>query len=184
MTGLLAMSGFYQQFQYFPPRVDVFAVLPADLVIVIYFLFFRSGFIEKLSLKSLTLLHVVRIPVELVLLLLYQSGWVPQIMTFEGRNFDIFSGLTAPLVFWLAFRNRGIDRRLLIVWNLFSLGLLANIVITAVLSFPSPMQQFGFDQPNVGLTYFPFVWLPAIIVPTVLFAHLASLWKLMLKRTS
>ena len=49
------------------------------------------------------------------------------------------------------------------------LGLLANIVIIAVLSFPSPIQQFGFEQPNIGLAYFPFIWLPAIIVPIVLF---------------
>jgi hypothetical protein len=52
---------------------------------------------------------------------------------------------------------------------------LANIVIIAILSAPTPMQKFGFEQPNVGVVYFPFIWLPTIIVPIVLFAHLASL---------
>lgn len=184
MTGLLAMSGFYQQFQFVPPRVVTFGVLPAELLIVIYFIFFRTNFIEKLSLKTLTLLHVVRIPVELVLLWLFQFGWIPQIMTFEGRNFDILSGLTAPLIFWFAFRGQSINRPLLIAWNLIALGLLANIVLTAALSFPSPMQQVGFEQPNVGVTYFPFIWLPTIIVPTVLFAHVVSLWKLFMNRRS
>lgn len=178
LTGVLAVGGFYQQFQFTPPLIVTCAVLPADLLIICYFIFFRKGFIERLSLRSLTLLHVVRLPVELVLLSLFKFGLVPQIMTFEGRNFDILSGLTAPVVYWLAFRKQTVDRRLLIGWNLIALVLLGNIVVTAILSFPSPFQRFGFEQPNVGLTYFPFIWLPAIVVPTVLFAHLASLWKL------
>jgi hypothetical protein len=40
------------------------------------------------------------------------------------------------------------------------------------------MQQIAFDQPNIGVMYFPFVWLPACIVPLVLLSHLASLYQL------
>ena len=184
MTGLLSMSGFYQQFQYLPPRVATFAIFPAVVLIILYFIFFRASFIERLSLKTLTIFHIVRIPVEFVLLWLFQFGFVPQVMTFEGRNFDVLSGLTAPLIFWLAFRGGRPNRPLLIGWNLAALALLVNIVVTAILSFPSPIQRFGFEQPNVGITYFPFIWLPAIIVPIVLFAHLASLWRLLTDRTS
>jgi hypothetical protein len=177
VTAVLASGGFYRQFEAFPPRVFSFAVLPTLLLIGAYFLFFGSS-IERLSLKVLTLLHVVRVPVELVLLWLFQNGAIPRVMTFEGSNFDILSGLSAPIVFWLGFRKGPVNRPVLVIWNLLATGLLANIVVTAVLSFPSPAQRFGFEQPNVGVTYFPFIWLPAIIVPIVLFAHLASLWKL------
>jgi hypothetical protein len=182
MTGLLATGGFYQHFEYSPPRAVTFGFLPAGLLIALYFIFFRRSFIDKLSLKVLTLLHVVRIPVELVLLALFEHGLVPQAMTFEGRNFDILSGLSAPLIYWLAFRGGPVNRLLLIGWNVVTLALLANIVITAVLSFPSPMQTVGIEQPNVGITYFPFIWLAAVIVPIVLFAHLAALWKLYVNR--
>lgn len=175
LTGLLATTDFYRT-NAFPPRVPFFAVLPAAVLIACYFLFFRESFIDKLSLKTLTLLHVIRFPVELVLHWLYESGKVPQIMTYEGWNFDILSGLTAPLIFWLAFRNGRTNRVLLIVWNVLTLGLLVNIVAIAFMSFPSPIQRFGFDQPNVGLTYLPFIWLASIVVPIVLFSHLASLY--------
>jgi len=184
LTAFMAMSGVYQQSGSLPPRVVTLGVLPALLVIATYFIFFRSEFIERLSLKTLTILHVIRIPVELTLLWLFQAGQVPLIMTFEGRNFDILSGLTAPLAFWLGFRGGRTNRVFLIVWNIFALALLANIVITAIFSFPSPMQRFGFEQPNVGITYFPFIWLATIIVPIVLFAHLAALWKLARGQTS
>jgi hypothetical protein len=100
-------------------------------------------------------------------------------MTFEGRNFDILSGITAPFVYWLAFRSGKINRPLLIIWNVFALLLLINIVVHAFLSFPTPFQQLAFEQPNRGVQYFPFIWLPTIVVPIVLFSHLASLWQLL-----
>ena len=178
LTGYLSTTGFYRVPDAMPPRVVAFGVLPSVLLIVIFFIAFRH-FVNRLPLTTLTLLHVVRIPVELVLLWLFQNGQVPIVMTFEGWNFDILSGITAPIVFFLAFRNGSINRPLLIIWNLVALGLLINIVTIAVLSFRSPFQQLAFDQPNVGVTYLPFIWLPALIVPIVLFAHLAALYKLL-----
>ena len=173
---IFALSGFYLKTDSTPPRLMLFGLFPALLTIILYFIFARRSFIEKLPLKILTLLHIIRIPVELVLLWLFQQKLVPQLMTLEGRNLDILSGISAPLIFWLAFRNGKINHSLLIIWNILALGLLFNIVINAILSFPFPFQQFAFDQPNRGVLYFPFVWLPTVIVPIVLFSHLASLW--------
>jgi len=182
LTGFLATTPFYRDPSAMPPRVFLYGVWPAVGLIIAYFVFFRQTFIEKLSLKPLTLLQTIRFPVELVLLWLFHAGQVPQLMTFEGWNFDILSGITAPIVYFLAFRKGGTNRTLLIAWNLIALGLLANIVALAVLSFQSPMQRLAFDQPNVGVTFLPFIWLPAIIVPIVLFSHLASLWQLIVRR--
>lgn len=159
-----------------PPRIFVFVVGPVTVLIVVYFLFVRRSFIEKLSLKHLTLLYIVRLPVEIFLHWLFQAGQVPQIMTFEGWNFDILSGITASIVCFFVFRNGCVNRTLLIAWNLLTPVLLANIVTLAVLSFQGPMQRLAFDQPNVGVTYLPFIRLPAIVIPIVLFAHLASLY--------
>jgi hypothetical protein len=174
----LAIGGFFLNTEAVPPRLFLFAFLPSLAAIILLFILARKNFIEQLPLRALTYLHVIRIPVELVLLWLYQGGQVPQLMTFEGRNFDILAGITAPIMAWLAFRGGKTNRPLLIIWNLFALGLLTNIVINAVLSFPFPLQQFAFDQPNRGLLYFPFIWLPSTIVPIVFFCHLASLWQL------
>jgi len=173
-----ALGGTYQVMTA-PPRVLLFGVAPALLLIIAFFIFGRENFVERLPLKVLTILHVVRIPVELVLFWLFQQGLEPRVMTFEGSNFDVLSGLTAPLVYFFAFRGGKTNRPLLIVWNIFALLLLFNILIIAILSFPGPMQKLAFDQPNLGVTYFPFIWLPSVIVPTVLFCHLASLWHLL-----
>ncbi|MGC2237939.1 MAG: hypothetical protein WA584_17395 [Pyrinomonadaceae bacterium] len=180
VSAILAVGGFYQNTSTVPPRLFLFAVLPALLLIISLFIFARKSFIEPLPLKILTILHIVRIAVELILHQLYENKLIPQIMTFEGWNFDILSGITAPIIFWLAFRGGKTNRTLLIVWNIFALLLLINIVTIAILSVASPIQKFAFDQPNRAVLYFPFIWLAAIIVPIVLFSHLASLWKLVI----
>lgn len=175
-TGL-SLSGFYRV-QTQPPRF-LFLVGPPMLTIIVLFASGKSrAVVQTLSLERLTWIHLVRIPVELVLLWLFLYQQVPVEMTFEGRNLDILSGLTAPLVVYFGIRQGRINSRWLLVWNLLCLGLLVNIVATSVLSAPSPFQRFGFSQPNVGLARFPFVLLPGFIVPTVLWSHLTAISQL------
>jgi len=116
--------------------------------------------------------------VELTLWGLYLHGKVPELMTFEGGNLDILSGLTAPVVAYLCFTKAIWYRKVALAWNFMAVGLLINIVTHAFLSFLFQTQKLALDQPNVGLLYFPFVWLPCFIVPTVLFAHLVSIKRL------
>lgn len=177
LQSILAYAGFFQNFEVVPPRTFAFGPMPF-FVLALGYLIFARKFISSLPLTVLTWIHVIRIPVELCLLWLNQNGLVPVEMTFEGRNFDILSGLSAPIIYFLAFRNGRVNRTLLIVWNLVALALLTNIVTIAILAFPSPLQMVGLKQPNIGVTYFPYVWLPSIIVPIVFFCHAASIWKL------
>jgi hypothetical protein len=99
-------------------------------------------------------------------------------MTFEGRNFDVFSGITAPFIAYFGFRKKTLNRKIILAWNFICLALLVNIVVNAFLSAPTPVQQFAFDQPNIAILYFPFSWLPTFIVPVILFGHLVSIRRL------
>ena len=178
LQALIGLSGFYIDTQAMPPRF-LLAIAPPLLLIISLFAT-KSGrrFIDSLNIKTLTLLHIVRIPVELVLFWLFLYKKVPEIMTFEGQNFDIISGITAPFVYYFFLKGR-IGTGIMLMWNFLCLMLLVNIVSTAILSAPFPFQQFGFEQPNVAVLYFPFIWLPCCIVPIVLFSHLVAIKKLM-----
>jgi len=180
IQGVLAFNGLYSSDKDFlPPKILLFGVLPAIFFIAFVFLNpLGRKLIDCFSLKQLTYLSVIRIPVELVLFWLYLYGTIPKLMTFEGRNFDILAGVSAPIIAYCVFRNHSYHRRILIIWNFISLVLLLNIVVNALLSAPSPFQQFAFDQPNIALLYFPFSWLPTFIVPVILFSHLVSLYTL------
>jgi len=178
VQGFIGGSGFYTVTNAVPPRFGL-SLLPPVLFIAVLLLTKRGKLTTgSFDTKTLTLLHLVRIPVELTLYWLFLHKAVPGLITFEGRNFDILCGLTAPLIYYFGYIKKALSRKILIAWNLVCLLLLANVVITAVLSAPLPFQQFAFDQPNIAILYFPFVWLPCCIVPIVLFAHLVCLQRL------
>ncbi len=178
LQAILGLTGFYQVTSTIPPRFPLL-LLPSVILIVVVFLSKKGRmFVDSLNIKWMTLLHIIRIPVELLLYFIFLKGLIPVEMTFEGYNFDILSGLSAPFVYYMVFYKRWATKSFLLFWNFIGLGLLITIVTIAILAFESPFQQLAFDQPNIGVTLFPLVWLPSIVVPIVLLSHLASIKQL------
>ncbi|MXN93012.1 hypothetical protein GR160_17435 [Flavobacterium sp. Sd200] len=182
LQAVLTLLDFYDSpVESTPPKLALFGILPATIALLTIFTTQNGrNFIDSLPQEKLILLHTLRIPIELVLYWLSLNMAVPELITFTGSNFDIIAGLTAPLVYY-AYVRKNISRNVLLLWNVVCLCLLINIVVLAILSAPSPMQQFALDQPNVAMLNFPFSWLPTFIVPLVLFSHLASIRKLIVK---
>lgn len=180
IQGVLAARDVYStNLQSFPPKLFLIGIMPAILLIIILMVT-KNGrqFIDSLPLKEITYLNTVRIFVELVLFALFINKAVPKLMTFEGGNLDILSGLSAPVIAYLVFSKRPFKPRLLLAWNIICLLLLINVVSKALLAAPLPIQKLAFDQPNWAILIFPFVWLPTFIVPLVLFGHVISLRRL------
>ena len=176
----LGLSGFYQNTAGLPPRFMLLLIPPVIFIIMLFTLKPGRKAIDTFDTKTLTLLHTVRILVELVLFALYAHKTIPQLMTFEGRNFDILCGLTAPLIYYFGYVKPILSKKILLAWNIICLLLLANIAIIAVLSAPFAFQRLAFTQPDIALLYFPYIWLPGFVVPAVLFAHLATIRKLLI----
>jgi len=174
---VLAFNGFYQNTSAFPPRFGL-VLLPTTLLIIYGLLpKQQQWFIENRNIKISTFLHSIRVPVEIVLFQLFVYEQVPKLMTFEGRNFDILIGITAPIIGWL-FLKHLINKKVLLVCNVIGLAFIFFIFFNGLLSAELPFQQFGFEQPNRAVSYFPFVLLPATIVPIVIFTHITDLIKL------
>lgn len=181
LQGFVAGSGFYLVTGVLPPRF-LWLVIPPLITIVLFFVT-KPGrvVLDRIDTRTLTYLHSVRLPVEITLWLLFTNKLVPEVMTFEGRNLDILSGVTAPFVAFFGYTKAKLGRSVMLAWNFICLALLINIVATAIFAAPFPFQKLGFEQPNVGVLYFPFIWLPGFIVPLVLFSHLATIRQLLLK---
>jgi hypothetical protein len=120
-----------------------------------------------------------RLPLELAMHAMYERGIMPEQMSYSGWNFDIVSGATAFIAGAVAWTRRG--RWVVAAWNLLGLVLLLNIVTIAIVSTPR-FQAFGPDRVNVWVTYPPFVWLPAVMVPAALVGHLVIFRALRLDR--
>jgi hypothetical protein len=97
-------------------------------------------------------------------------------MTFQGYNFDILIGLSAvAILLYGSVTHNPLSKSFVLIWNLTGLLFLTIIVVMAILSSPLPIQQFAFQQPNVAVLKFPYVFLPAYIVPIVYLSHLLTI---------
>jgi len=177
---ILSLINFYSEKpQINPPKLPMLVGPPLLFIIYLFNSSRGKSFIDSLSLEDLTIISVVRIPVELVLYWLAISKAVPTIMTFDGANFDILAGISAPLIYYFGFRRQRINKYVYLIWNCVSLGLLLNIIIIAILSVPFSFQQISFEQPNIALLHFPYSLLPGFIVPVVLFSHFVALRRIL-----
>ena len=172
---LLAAFGVLGNFSSFPPPMAIVLVVPLVVSLLVTFSKSLGALIPFVEPSEIIRLQVFRLFVEILLWLLYIQQLLPTQMTFEGRNFDVLTGLTAPLVAFAFGKNKTV----MIGWNMICLGLLANIVAIAVLSMPTPFRIFLNEPPNTIVSTFPFVLLPGLLVPLAYTLHFISLRQLL-----
>jgi hypothetical protein len=112
-----------------------------------------------------------RLPLELLMHRALREGLMPPPMSYEGLNLDILTGASALVLAVLLAAGRA-PHRAVRIWNVAGLLLLANVVVIAILSAPTPLRVFRNPPANVWITQFPFVWLPTVMVATALLGHL------------
>jgi hypothetical protein len=115
-----------------------------------------------------------RVPVELFLHQLWQTGLIPKMLTFEGANVDIYIGASAPVIAWLATR-KSFGRRLALLWNVLGLLALANVVARAVLTTPGPLNLIHAEVPDLMIGTFPYTFIPGFFVPLAVLLHVLAL---------
>lgn len=167
-------SGRMSDFSIFP-----FNLMPVILIPVIVATLFISSknfgeILRHIPPENLIRLQSFRFFVEVLLWMLFIADLLPEQMTFEGRNWDILAGFTAPIIAVLAMKGK-ISRTGIVIWNVIGLGLLLNIVIVAILSTPSPWRVFMNEPANYIVTYFPISWLPGALVPLAYYLHFMSI---------
>jgi membrane protein YdbS with pleckstrin-like domain len=178
----LSLNKWYMDRTTTPPHL-MFPVFSAIVMMISLFTIPRfRHWIDHVSMNVLTWIHVVRIPVEFCLFWLATQHQLPWSMTFEGYNFDIIFGITAPVVALLYFTFKKINQRVFLIWNILGLISVLAVVIRGIGAVPSPMQKWDFTQPNYAVMHFPFIWLPAVIVPIVIFTHINAIRKIILKK--
>ncbi len=126
----------------------------------------------SISLGAVVAFQGFRIPVELLLHRMYTDGTVPVQMTYEGRNFDVVTGIAGLVLgIWLL-SGRAVPRGAVWAWNILGFALLVNIVSIAVLSTPVPFRRFLESPPHTLPSTFPYIWLPSFLVQVALGSHL------------
>jgi hypothetical protein len=160
-----------------PPRIPLLLILPA----FVFFAFLFTGrkfkkIVENTPSSWPVYFQSFRVIVELLLLGLYLQGMLPKAATFEGSNFDIIIGITAPLVGYYIF-NKGTPGKIFVfIWNIAGLVTL-SVVVSILLSHAYFYRHLNENESilNKGLGQFPFVFLAGFFMPLAVFMHLFSI---------
>lgn len=180
-VAIWSLSGRMQDFSKFPLNLAPVLFIPLIVILIATFSKTAKEILVHTEPKAIIKLQSFRIFVELVIWLLFIEQMLPVQMTFEGRNLDILSGITAVIVAWLV-ANQKINKTVLIIWNIACLGLLINIVTVAILSMPVPFQYFFNEPVNTAVAKFPYAFLPAFLVPLAYMLHFFSLRQLSISK--
>jgi hypothetical protein len=172
---IASISGATGKWEIFPLNFGPVILIPLVSIVIAVSSKNTTDILQQISPRAIINLQVFRVFVEIVLWMLFIQNLVPLQMTFEGRNFDILTGLTAPIAAYFLPGNR----KAMIIWNFLGLALLINIVAIAILSMPTTFQVFTNEPANTIVTKFPFVFLAGFLVPLAYTLHFLSLKQLM-----
>jgi len=180
LLGILSTRGFFSNFSALPPRLS-FALL-APLPVVLFFMRSRAGkrLLQQIQPQWLIYVQSFRILVEIAIWLLVQNKLLPVQLSFEGRNFDILTGLFALPVGYYCFVKKSWPPAIALLYNIAGLLLLVNVVTISTLSMPTPLRMFHNGPDSSLLTTFPFIYLPGVLVPFAYTLHILSLrqWRM------
>ena len=172
VTGVLGASGLLQRWDARPP--PLFPVLILGLVLTVALARGQVGsrLARALPLAAIIGFQAFRLPLELVMHRAATEGTMPVQMSFSGWNFDILSGASAIVLAWLVARGSA-PRWLVVAWGVLSSALLFAIVAIAISSMPA-FAAFGTspDRLATWVAFFPFTWLPAVLVMAALFGQI------------
>lgn len=133
-----------------------------------------------LPLAALVGFQMFRLPLELVMHEAAKTGIMPPQMTFTGWNFDIVTGITAALLTALIMTGRA-PRWLVAAWNTMGLVLVLVVMGIGIASTPA-IHAFGPKALNTWIAWFPFVWLPAVMVAAAIAGHVLVFRRLAMGR--
>lgn len=161
-----------------PPRIPLGLVAPAFAFII---WFFSSGrfrnIIQTIPAGWVVYAQIFRVAVELLLFALYKKGILPVSTTFEGYNYEILIGLSAPVVGYLAITKRLLPRWALHVWNIAGLCTLATIVFLFISHAYRPAMWTDGTLSINDFGAFPYTLLPGFLMPLAVFMHICSIVK-------
>ncbi len=163
-----------------PPRIGMFIIIP---IVVIIILASRSNSFQPVLAQTPLVLPVFlqsfRIVVELLIYRAFLAGILPQRATFEGLNFDIIVGLSAPLIAFLVWKKK-ISHRGLLSWNILALMVLGLTVYSFIHTFY--FTDYGLKMESFELMRMPFLLLPAVLLPMAVFLHVFSIRQILLDK--
>ncbi len=183
LSGVLAATGLLSDTDApFPPM--------GLMIVLVLVLSVRGGLgplgshmVAEVPLVALIGLQMFRLPLELVMHHAANVGIMPEALSYSGYNFDIATGIGAVLLFTALKLGVNVPAIVIWLWNLWGIYCLVAITIIAIATSPM-VHALGTDPRNMNtwVLYFPYVWLPVVMVTIALISHIV-ITRIILRRT-
>jgi hypothetical protein len=183
LTATFAVLGVFAKADAAPPLFQVFAATVITLSFALGMSRFGRDVATNTSFGKLVFLQAFRLPLEVVMYVAAINAIMPKEFSFAGYNFDILTGAGAVLLGVALLRNKLVPRWALVAWNLWGIACLVVIAGLAIATSPK-VAAFGTDlsKINTWVLFFPYAWLPTILVSVAVLGHTLVSRKLWLTR--
>jgi hypothetical protein len=178
-----AIGGLLQRFDLRPAPMAIMLGAMFALAFAIGLSPFGRSVAQSVPVSTLIGLQAFRLPLELVMHRAATLGIMPAELSYSGYNFDIVTGTGALLIWVLLRAGLKLPSWVLWLWNLWGCWALAAIAFIAVASSPM-VRLFGNDPShlNTWVLFFPYVWLPAVLVTIAVASHVVITRRLLGRR--
>ena len=177
VSAVLAGLGYLADMAARPPMLVLLAVTAILATVWAAFRYADAAHRGHADLAALVGFQAFRLPLELTMHRAAATGIMPIEFSFAGWNFDIVTGAVALGLFfalqlgWVSSARR--IRQLVGLWNAW--GICCLLIILGLAIATAPQVHFFGDAPsknNTWVLFFPYVWLPVMLVPTAIFGHI------------
>lgn len=172
---LIGLSGFLQDFS-LPPRFPIFLIAPA---FIFTFFFLKNNkdkqWIKEIPTHWLAFYQAFRIVVESLFVWSVAEGVLHANVTIEGYNYDMFMGLSAPIIGLLVWWRKEQFSTLFKVWNYAGLLVLLSVIFVFFTSIYLPTIYPETIHFPTYFGAFPYVFVAGFLMPSAVFIHFLSL---------
>jgi len=159
-------------------------LLTTSFILAILFIPQLRAWALGLRLEVLIALQLIHLPLEGILHWAAYHRQTPLALTFYGGSPELLIGAATPIMLYLSRNINRRNKRWLLIWSAAGSASLTVLWIRSLFSAPSAIQNWGFEIPNYLMVHFPGSWIPTVIIPILLFAHLAVAAQLIERKNS
>jgi hypothetical protein len=181
-SAFAALSGILARLDILPPPFIVMMVFALISAFAVGCTSFGKTVAENTSWKILIALQCFRLPLEIFMHHAYEKKIMPIQLSYSGYNFDLLTGLGAVILLEILRFSPKFSKQFIWIWNVWGIYCLIAIGVIAVTGSPI-IAGFGTEPENLNtwVLFFPYVWLPAVLVVLAVFGHIVITRKLLLK---
>lgn len=162
-----------------PPKFPLLIFAPQVIGFIIFYRRSKNSAVIKEIPKTWPVyFQSFRIVVELIILYTFYANILPETATFEGLNFDVLMGISAPFIAYLIVRKDG-SRLIQYLWNVLGICMVLFVayIVASSIYFP---ETWGSETPLVSMKFMemPYLLLAGFLAPLAIFMHVVSLAQL------